>query len=444
MPRTSHATRLALWMNGIEVGYWERIQGVDRLAYAPGWLDHPQRRPLSLSLPFRPGNLPYQGAAVANYFDNLLPDSDAIRRRLAQRHAARDTTPFALLEAVGRDCVGALQLLPEGQAPAGLKRIAGTPLDEAAIAQWLRALPLVAGTGRDSASHDLRLSIAGAQEKTALLWHDGQWLRPEGSTPTTHILKLPLGLVAGLGADLRTSVENEWLCALLVAAYGLPVAPCGIGRFEDQKALVVERFDRRPSADGNWLVRLPQEDLCQATGTSGLNKYEADGGPGIDAVMDLLAGSIDAALDRRHFFTTQLVFWLLAAADGHGKNFSIAHLPEARYRATPLYDVLSFHPILGRRAGQIAPQRLRMAMAVRGTHKHYGWQEIRTRHWIAQGRRCGLGEQTVRALIGELVAATPSVIDEVAALLPADFPGDLADAIFTGLRTQARQMETGL
>ncbi|MEK6351035.1 MAG: type II toxin-antitoxin system HipA family toxin [Burkholderia sp.] len=443
MPRSHPPMRLALWMNGIEVGAWERVQGVDRLAYADSWLADPQRRPLSLSLPLRPGNTPYHGAAVTHYFDNLLPDSDAIRRRIAQRHAARDASPFGLLEAVGRDCVGALQLLPPGQAPDDLERIAGTPLDEREIAQWLRALPLAPAAGL-AATSDLRLSIAGAQEKTALLWHGDTWLRPEGSTPTSHILKLPLGLVGGLGADMRTSVENEWLCALIAAAYGLPVAPCGIGRFEDQKALVVERFDRRLSADGTWIVRLPQEDLCQATGVSGLAKYEADGGPGIDAAMDILSGAVDARRDRQHFFTTQILFWMLAAADGHGKNFSIAHLPDARYRATPLYDILSFHPIIGRRAGQIAPQRLKMAMAVRGANRHYAWSDIQPRHWFAQGRHSGLSEADVHAIVEQLVAATPGVIDEVAALLPADFPADLADAILGGLQTQARKLKTGL
>ncbi len=442
MPRSTRATRLALWMNGVEVGYWEHVQGVDRLAYADSWVADPQGRPLSLSLPFRPGNAPYQGGAVAHYFDNLLPDSDAIRRRIAQRHAARDATPFSLLEAVGRDCVGALQLLPPGVAPKGLRRIVGTPLGERDIARWLRELPRAPEAGHDAA-RDLRLSIAGAQEKTALLWHGGEWLRPEGSTPTTHILKLPLGLVGGVGADMRTSVENEWLCALIVAAYGLPVAPCGIGRFEDQKALVVTRFDRRPSADGEWILRLPQEDLCQATGVSGLAKYEADGGPGIAAVMAVLAGSVEAERDRRHFFTTQIVFWLLAAADGHGKNFSIAHLPDAKYRATPLYDILSFHPIIGRRAGQVAPQRVRMAMAVRGTNRHFVWHEILPRHWLAQGQRCGLAEATVAGIMAELAAATPRVIDEVAALLPREFPADVADAVFAGLRKQARKLETG-
>src|SRR5471030_752144 len=137
---------------------------------------------------------------------------------------------------------------------------------------------------------DLRLSIAGAQEKSALLWHQGQWQRPLGSTPTTHILKLPMGLVGAMRADMRTSVENEWLCSIIMRGFGLPVAHCEMARFEDMKVLVVERFDRRPAEDGSWIVRLPQEDFCQATGTSPLHKYQADGGPGVSTIMEILLG----------------------------------------------------------------------------------------------------------------------------------------------------------
>ena len=183
--------------------------------------------------------------------------------------------------------------------------------------------------------------VAGAQEKTALLRHEGQWLLPHGSTPTTHIFKLPLGLVGHMQADMRTSVENEWMCSKIMEAYEIPIARCEIESFEDQKALVVERFDRTPSSDGSWIIRLPQEDMCQATGTSPLHKYQSDGGPGITQIMELLLGSDDAEQDRNNFFKTQIIFWVLAATDGHGKNFSIAHLPGGSYRATPIYDVLS-------------------------------------------------------------------------------------------------------
>ncbi|CAG9210991.1 serine/threonine kinase HipA [Paraburkholderia tropica] len=438
MARPRLANRLDLWMNGLPVGHWEIVRGVERLAYAESWLADEQGRPLSLSLPFTPGNQPLRGEIVTDYFDNLLPDSERIRRRIATRYRTGGTTPFELLAVLGRDCVGALQLLPAGEAPVDLERIEGRPLDENAIAQLLRDTTATPHAAEHDTVGDLRLSIAGAQEKTALLWHDGQWLLPTGSTPTTHILKLPLGLVGNMRADMRTSVENEWLCAQIVAAFGLPIAPCEIAEFEDVKALVVERFDRRLSRDGRWIVRLPQEDLCQATGTPGLLKYEADGGPGINAVMAVLGGSVRAADDRRHFYLAQMIFWLLAATDGHAKNFSIAHLPGSRYTATPLYDVLSAHPIIGRGRNQVAAQRASLAMAVRGRNAHYRIAQILPRHWIAQGQRVGFSIDQVEEMMATVVAQTEPVIDEVGARIPREFPLDVADAVFAGMRRLAR------
>ena len=136
--------------------------------------------------------------------------------------------------------------------------------------------------GQEESGDDdaFRISLAGAQEKTALLWHKGAWHRPTGATPTTHILKLPIG-VSPQGIDLSTSVENEWLCAQIVREYGIPVAPCRIETFGERKTLVVERFDRQLAADGAWWLRLPQEDFCQSTATPPALKYENDGGPGI-------------------------------------------------------------------------------------------------------------------------------------------------------------------
>ena len=434
MARSTQTTRLNLWMNGLQVGYWETTRAGERLVYRDDWLDDPQGRPLSLSLPFTPGNQPYRGQVVADYFDNLLPDSEPIRRRIATRYRTGSSAPFPLLAALGRDCVGALQMLPPDEAPTDLTSINGRALSESEIAQLLRATTSTSSLGQADPLEDLRLSIAGAQEKTALLRHRGRWLLPEGSTPTTHIFKLPLGLVGNMRADMRTSVENEWLCSRIVAAYGLSVARCDMARFEEQKVLIVERFDRRPSSDASWIVRLPQEDLCQATATSALYKYESDGGPGIDTIMEVLSGSVSAAADQRHFFMTQMIFWLLAATDGHAKNFSIAHLPGNRYQSTPLYDVLSAHPIIGAGAGRLPAQKVKLAMAVRGKNVHYLLNQIQRRHWIAQGQRVGFPAAEVERMIDELTARTGPVIDEVASQLPADFPQDVAESIFEGMR----------
>lgn len=427
-------------MNGIPVGYWETTRLGERLGYFAEWLADEQSRPLSLSLPFLPGNAPYQGQVVTDYFDNLLPDNDAIRRRLAQRHQTGGTDAFRLLAKLGRDCVGAIQLLLEDEAPSDVYEIHGEALDVAGIAQRLRNVTSTQALGQHGDDEDLRLSIAGAQEKTALLRHGGQWLLPHGSTPTTHIFKLPLGLVGHMQADMRTSVENEWLCSKIMAAYGIPIAPCEVTHFEDQKALVVQRFDRTPASDGSWIVRLPQEDMCQATGTSPLAKYQADGGPGIARIMELLLGSDNAGQDRNTFFKTQIIFWVLAATDGHGKNFSLALLPGGRYRATPIYDVLSAHPVIGTGRNRIPPQKAKLAMAVRGSGNHYLIDKIQRRHWIAQAQQVGLGAAAAEHLIEDVIVATESVIGEVEKLLPDAFPMGVAEAILNGMRRQSSKL----
>lgn len=427
-------------MNGIRVGAWETTRQGERLTYFDEWLTDEQSRPLSLSLPFLPGNAPYQGRVVTDYFDNLLPDSDAIRRRLAQRHQAGGTEPFQLLAKLGRDCVGAIQLLPEDEAPSDVYEINGAALNTAEIAQRLRNTPSAQILGQRDHGEDLRLSIAGAQEKTALLRHEGRWLLPHGSTPTTHIFKLPIGLVGHMQADMRTSVENEWLCSKILAAYEIPIARCEIAQFEEQKALVVERFDRTPSSDGSWIIRLPQEDMCQATGTSPLHKYQSDGGPGIARIMELLLGSDNAEQDRNHFFKTQIIFWVLAATDGHGKNFSIAHLPGGSYRATPIYDVLSAHPVIGAGRNQISPHKAKLAMAVRGSTHYYLVEKIQRRHWLAQAQQVGLGAAAAARLMEEVIASTESVIGEVGKLLPDSFPMDVAEAVFSGMEKQSARL----
>lgn len=440
MGRRSQKQKLHVWMNGIAVGIWQRASNEESLVYFDEWIGDEQGRPLSLSLPFTPGNQAYKGQLVTAFFDNLLPDSDAIRRRLAQRHQVNGVAPFDLLAALGRDCVGALQLLPENEEPSALYSLIGHPMNTAEVAQLLRDSTAGGALGQHSHDGDLRLSIAGAQEKTALLWHEDQWMQPQGSTPTTHIFKLPLGLVGNMQADMRTSVENEWLCSRLVAGYGLPVAHCDIARFENQKVLIVQRFDRKFASDGSWIVRLPQEDFCQVTGTSPLAKYQVDGGPDIATIMDVLRGSEQADRDRRNFFKTQLIFWLLAATDGHAKNFSVVHLPGGRYCATPLYDILSAHPILGTGRNRIAPQKAKLAMAVRGSSNLYLLGQIQRRHWNAQARQLGFGADGAEEIIEELIAATEGVLASVAATLPADFPEGLFDAIADGVRRQCAKL----
>lgn len=441
MARRSKTQTLALWANGTYVGRWTvTARGDMELQYAPAWRASAVGRPLSLSLPFGLGDEPLKGSAVEHYFDNLLPDSPAIRKRVAERFRTGSVESFDLLWAIGRDCVGALQFLPEGSAPEGQDRVEGVEADEAAIERHLLEVVTPDRFGARDPDDDFRISLAGAQEKDAFLRWNGRWMKPRGATPTTHIFKLPLGLVGGKQADFSTSVDNEWLCLKLIDAYGLPVPQAEIATFGQQRVLVVERFDRTVSADGQRLLRLVQEDFCQATGTSPLVKYEAEGGPGLGVLFNLLQQSVEAERDLRTLMASQLLFWMLRAPDGHAKNFSIHLLPGGRYRMTPLYDVMSAYPVMGDGPNQWSPRALKLAMALVGKNRHYEAERIQRRHFNSTAKRFGYGE-TAEPMIRELVERTPAVIDQVQRALPAGFSQEVADKVLGGLQSAARALE---
>lgn len=432
------------WMNGQFVGTWTVDRGSHSFTYDEAWLRSPRRRSLSLSLPIT-ANREVRGPAVANYFDNLLPDNDRIRERVARRYRTRSTEPFALLEAIGRDCVGAVQLLPEGMVPQGWDRIDSEPLSELQVANILRAVPSDKVLGQAADDELFRISLAGAQEKTALL-HDGrQWCRPHGATPTTHILKLPLGLVGGSRrVDLGDSVENEWLCSRLLHALGLPVALTEMARFEDQKALVVTRFDRERQMSENgtpWIARLPQEDFCQALGYPPSKKYEKDGGPRMADCLRLLEGSADGG-DRAFFALTQLSFWLLAATDGHAKNYSIFLAPGDTYVMTPLYDVLSIFPYVGEGPNQFRWRKAELALALRAKNVHYDLHNIQARHWHGLAMKQG-GTPLWHQMLALTERLEPA-LQRVEAELPADFPQRTWATIAQGVRDQLARFRGGL
>jgi serine/threonine-protein kinase HipA len=436
--RPSNRTTLAVWMNGEAVGEWTFSRyGGHSFRYSDSWLRNPLRRSLSLSLPLEQGTDRLTGRRVEAFFDNLLPDARGeIRRRLAHKFGTA-TRAIDLLAEIGRDCVGAIQLFAVDAQPPDIRRIDAKPLTDMEVEQLIDATvtdPVPGLTDDD----ELRISLAGAQEKTALLWHQEQWCRPMGPTPTTHIFKLPLGKVGGMRADLSSSVENEWLCAEIAREFGLPVANCQIGIFGERKVLIVERFDRRLQGNAWWL-RLPQEDFCQASGLASEHKYERDGGPGMAQILSMLRGSDDPATDRSRFLTAQLLFWLLAAPDGHAKNFSIFLEAQGRYRLTPLYDILSAWPIIGDGANLFQLKKVKLAMAVHSKNAPYKLTEIQRRHWNAVAKDNGLGED-FESVIQDLIRRTPDVIKAVSARLPAAFPHAVSGPIFDGMLAQTKRL----
>lgn len=426
-------------MNGELVGRWTADRNSHSFTYDPLWLQSERRRSLSLSMPIG-SSLAIKGDVVKNYFDNLLPDNDRIRQRLSKRFNVRTDT-FELLQAIGRDCVGAVQLLPVDDSPAGWNRIDCEPQTEEQLVDFLHTVPSD-GTPDIHDDDFFRISIAGAQEKTALTrWHD-RWCLPRGATPTTHIIKLPLGLIGGMRRiDASDSVQNEWLCAQIAGALGLPVAPATIGKFGDQTVLIVERFDREWMDDRTWIARLPQEDFCQAFGIGPESKYERDGGPGMRQCLRLLGGSSDRT-DRAMFLLAQLAFFLLAATDGHAKNYSIFLGRHDTYGMTPLYDILSMWPYFGKGRNQFDKHKAGLAMAVRSTHAHYRFQDIQTRHWHQLAMKHG-GPRVWQAML-DMVEGVETALSSVEAVLPAAFPPYTWEAVSVGMREHARRFTAGL
>lgn len=425
----SHMRVLSVLMNGILVGKLEKsTQGGLSFKYDRTWLNTPGARPISLSLPLV--ERPFTGNIVYNFFDNLLPDNPQIRARIQAKFKIATNQPFDLLASIGRDCVGAVQLV-YGENTAFKKGVKFEPLDEKQIASILRGYqsnPL----GMTDANEEFRISIAGAQEKTAFLYHDGEWCRPLGETPTSHIFKLPIGYIQHQQIDLSDSCENEWLCAQIANAFGLPVATCEILYFENVKVLAVERFDRKMASDNKWLMRLPQEDMCQALGISPNLKYQSDGGPGIDDIMRLLLGSATPIADRDMFYRSQVLFWLLAAIDGHAKNFSVFIEPEGKYRITPLYDIMSAYPLMAKK--QLEAKKIKMAMALQGKNSHYHWHNIQRRHFLEMAKAVNYSMERAETILDEMLHKVDTVIDHVSKKLPKNTPSSIYEPIFDGMR----------
>ena len=427
--RRIHAP-LNVFLNSRHVGVLRRAStGAIDFQYAPDWLGWENTFPVSLSLPLREDR--YIGTPVINVFDNLLPDSDAIRKRVAERVGADGTDAFSLLTSLGHDCVGALQFLPDGVDPGAAGSTDGKPVSGDEIADLinnLAAAPL--GMGEDE---DFRISIAGAQEKTALLRKDGRWFKPTGTSATTHILKPQIGQLPN-GIDLSNSVENEYLCLKLLDAWGITTPAVEIADFGERRTLIVERFDRRWTKDGR-LLRLPQEDTCQALSIPPTRKYQSDGGPGMREIVDLLKGSDRPETDIVTFMRACIMFWMLGATDGHAKNFSIFIGPGGRFGMTPLYDVLTAQPSLDQH--QIPQRKFKLAMSV-GRKRHYAIHEIMPRHFTQTAALSGVAAPAMRAIFEDIAANAERQGEAVVASLPKGFPDQLVTSTIGAITHRTR------
>lgn len=434
MSRRRIYPRLCVNLNGERVGYYSKQpSGAVNFQYAAEWLENEKAIPVSLSLPLR--EKAYSGQAVTAVFENLLPDSDVIKRRVAERVGAAGVDAYSLLSQIGRDCVGALQFIAEDEVEpvSPTDKICGIPIADDEIEQMLNNLtPAPLGLGQHD---DFRISVAGAQEKTALLFHDNKWLKPQGQTATTHIFKTQIGKLPS-GIDFSNSVENEYYCLRLMRAFGLPVAHAEMKVFGKTKALVIERFDRVWLPSGE-LLRVPQEDCCQALSIPPTKKYQSDHGPGMVQILNLLKQSDTPEDDQRTFIRTQFLFWLIGATDGHAKNFSVFLGVGGRFRLTPLYDVLTAQPSID--AGHVEMKKMKLAMSV-GDNNHYKIDEICKRHFIQTVSSAGLPSRIAEEEIKAIADLSKTALKQIEAELPAGFPIEIHRSVCTALLQRLETM----
>lgn len=399
---------LVVLLDGMVAGFAARSRrGEVHFSYSDGYL--PSATPLSVSVdPAASGT-----HRIADWLDGLLPDSPEMRSHWARRLRSASTEPFDLLSTrAGWECAGAVQFCK----PAELGRRRDEPgtvhnLTEGDVALALDRLAddfAPTAAGQHPPGHGFAFSLAGAQPKLALRHENGRWAKPSGPEPTTHILKPP-GL--HLTERIRESVHiNEHLCMSAARRLGVSAARTSLADFDGNRCLVIERFDRR-LADGRWR-RIHSEDLCQAMGLPPAAKYQADGGPGPEQIVELLR-RVGTEGDDRRFVEALFFNWLIAGTDAHAKNYSLL-LHGRAARLAPVYDVISYAPYAER------PDGLHSAMWIGGDRP---FMPESADDWRRAGSLLGAAIETSR--LHEIAAGLRGALAEAAAECP-DWATDTA------------------
>ncbi|MEP6590705.1 MAG: type II toxin-antitoxin system HipA family toxin [Gemmatimonadota bacterium] len=388
--------RLMAIVNGRRMGVLERTGQRVTLTYDPTWREAEGAFPMSLSMPLAMEQ--HTASTVLPFLWGLLPDNHDVLARWGRRFGASPRNPFKLLAHVGEDCAGAVQFVTTEREDAVR---AGPPtrpewLTERQVAERLRVLGQDASAGR-LATDTGQFSLPGAQRKTALYWDGKRWGVPAGAMPTTHILKPTL-------PDFDGHAENEHICLALARALGIPAATSRVERFEEQVAIVVDRFDR-VQQDGVYR-RVHQEDFCQACGIHPDRKYENQGGPGAVAIVQTLReNSRMADIDVTVFLQALVFNWLIGGTDAHAKNYGVLFGGGAHVRLAPLYDVASALPYY-----PTGLRKLKLAMRVGG---EYALLRVSGVHWQRLAADARIAPEEMEVVINQLCAALPDTYAKV-------------------------------
>ena len=365
--------------------------------YDPAWRSDPEAYALSRSLPMV--RTTHSREFVEAFVWGLLPDNEATLERWAKKFQVSPRNPFGLIAHVGEDCAGAVQFLRPERVEVVIKAQPEPTvwLDEHAVANRLRTLRADHSAWRSGVDTG-QFSLAGAQPKTALV-HESKagWGVPRGKNPTTHILKPPTGEFDGY-------VENEHFCLRLAQSLGLRTANSSVAYFRDEIAIVVERYDRRRSDDR--VLRIHQEDMCQAMAVVPARKYENEGGPGALAIIRLIRAHSARPADDVNAFVDALAYnWLIAGTDAHAKNFSLLVTTGDRVRLAPLYDMASALPY-----DDLPPRKIKLAMKI---HDKYRLRDIGLREWTRFAGRAQLRADTLVARVTDMAHRIPDEAQKV-------------------------------
>jgi len=356
--------------------------------YDAEWVGRKDAVPLSLHLPLRAEI--YPDDLSRPFFSNLLPEAE-IKRIIARQLQISVSNDFAMLNRIGGECAGAVSVLPEGMTPAakpGYQEQGDEELHK--IITDLPRRPLMAGV------EGMRLSLAGAQNKLPVYMEGDRIFIASGNAPSTHILKPPI-------RDLEDTVENEAFCMTLAQKMALSVPKTTISRGLDQ-LFIIARYDRSRNKDGQ-IVRLHQEDFCQALGFLPDQKYESEGGPSLQQCFTLLEQkSIRPAADRMALLRWVIFNYLIGNADAHAKNLAMIFTDRGP-RLAPFYDLLST---------QVYPDLTdKQAMRI-GSENRPSW--IRQKHWEKLGEavaiKPGLVLKTLKDMSGGIIPEAQALMND--------------------------------
>lgn len=369
--------------------------------YAQEYLSSARPRPISLSLPLQADA--FDGDVAKAWFANLLPEGE-IRGHVARRLGVSERNEFALLAGIGGDCAGALRILPEHAAGTEAGKLIPLPWDE--LEETIAATPRPSLLALVMQDRELRLSLAGAQDKLPVHFADGRLSLPSGNRASTHLLKIASGGFPDL-------VQNELYCLTLARSAGLDV-PAAQMAATATPILIVERYDRRTSTDGT-VQRLHQEDFCQALGLPPDMKYENEGGPSLAAMFEVLArGSRSPLPDKRELLKWVLFNYVIGNADAHAKNVSLLYdgRDDRRPRLAPFYDLVCTEVY-----GGLAR---RQAQKIGG---EYRTGSIGGRHWDRFAAAIDVNPRYLRSVAGELCERVEAAADPLARSLGASGSG---------------------